>query len=483
MQPYKVFLFTFLLFLVAGVLIYLSPLRELRLSSGFNIRFPQKEDISLTFTPKPAPIPLPTLPIETYSPIVEPNIIIDSNLSSPDFYNLPSQPLEYKDDAEHPLKDFYELLLTQKEAPRSLRILHYGDSQIEGDRITKTIRKFMQACFGGEGVGSIPLFNNVSINEISVKKSNSLLSMEMFKQKRKGNFGLYNAYLYSQDIFSANAPPSTIHIRFNQNQRYKDSTLELTLLAHEDLGEEKIDLEVNKNKNITPPIVKKLWGLTAYTYNIPSSLKDLNFTIQQGKKHYIYGLSLQSKHGIIVDNLPIRGNSGNIFTNNNRQFLNTNYELMDVKFIIYQFGINAIPQDPNTIVEDYSYYEKMISAELTYLHSIFPDLPILVVSTSDRSRKDGLDYETNPNVYKVIEAQRNAAFSANCAFWDLFSAMGGDNSIYRWGNETPPLANKDYIHFSTLGAEQVGKMIYKSIIEDFERYLKKKQTYESRPQI
>lgn len=52
--------------------------------------------------------------------------------------------------------------------------------------------------------------------------------------------------------------------------------------------------------------------------------------------------------------------------------------------------------------------------------------------------------------------------------------MGGTNSIVKWANETPPLANKDYVHPNGKGADILAEKIYHAIQNDYKKYLKKK---------
>ncbi|MBP5720975.1 MAG: hypothetical protein J6W82_07910, partial [Bacteroidales bacterium] len=49
---------------------------------------------------------------------------------------------------------FFEALDSARS--RHMRILHYGDSQLEEDRITSTIRNGLQERFGGGGPGLLP---------------------------------------------------------------------------------------------------------------------------------------------------------------------------------------------------------------------------------------------------------------------------------------------------------------------------------------
>jgi len=52
-----------------------------------------------------------------------------------------------------------------------IRVLHYGDSQLEGDRITSSLRAKLQARFGGCGVGLVPLFDPIGARNSVIVKS------------------------------------------------------------------------------------------------------------------------------------------------------------------------------------------------------------------------------------------------------------------------------------------------------------------------
>jgi len=65
------------------------------------------------------------------------------------------QPIEYPQNDSNVLVNFFEYLADNKIQENVLHILHYGDSQIEGDRITGFIRRKLQNKFGGNGIGLI----------------------------------------------------------------------------------------------------------------------------------------------------------------------------------------------------------------------------------------------------------------------------------------------------------------------------------------
>ena len=55
-----------------------------------------------------------------------------------------------------------------------VHVFHYGDSQIEGDRITQIIRDSLQSLFGGAGPGMIPLWQPIACRTVSQTLTDSV---------------------------------------------------------------------------------------------------------------------------------------------------------------------------------------------------------------------------------------------------------------------------------------------------------------------
>jgi lysophospholipase L1-like esterase len=79
-------------------------------------------------------------------------------------------------------------------------------------------------------------------------------------------------------------------------------------------------------------------------------------------------------------------------------------------------------------------------------------------------------YQTWPYLENVVAAMRDAAFAEGCAFWDMYSVMGGKNSMISWVKNNPPYAGPDYIHFTPGGARKVADLLYKSILREYEAW-------------
>lgn len=355
------------------------------------------------------------------------------------------------------LKPFFDAL---KSADKSqVRIAHFGDSLIEGDLISADVRETMQKEFGGKGVGYLPItsqdvnfrittkisFSNnwetasifgsnpnrleYGINgEVFVPKGNSWVEYELYRKYR-------NAREFTKArVFYANAKASSIEYSINGKKSEK-----ATLSGGRGLQELVIDASGSANK--------------------------LKLEFPEREQAHVYGVSLENGNGVYVDNFPFRGNSGIDLQQINVSMLKDFARKLDYKLIILEFGLNA----SSTASRDFGWYEREMLKVIDNLKQAFPRTGILLIGVQDKSVKKGTKFETDPKVLKLLEAQKNIAKSANIAFWSLFDAMGGENSMPQWVDANPPLAFKDYVHFNGQGAAKVADMLSEALITAYKK--------------
>jgi lysophospholipase L1-like esterase len=207
-------------------------------------------------------------------------------------------------------------------------------------------------------------------------------------------------------------------------------------------------------------------SLYEYEYPDGEPFEHVKVSFGSSASPAFFGLALDCKEGVAVDNIAFRGSSGIDFGRMNRDVLACQLAALNVKCIILQYGVNVVPYE----AQNYKYYEHQFYKQLRMLRELAPDVSILVVGVSDMSRKEGEIYVSYPNIEKIRDAQRRAAFRAGCAFWDLYEAMGGKNSMPSWVFATPALANKDFTHFTPKGAQLVSEMLYKAIVSEYEKF-------------
>ena len=164
----------------------------------------------------------------------------------------------------------------------------------------------------------------------------------------------------------------------------------------------------------------------------------------------------------------MRGCSGTIFTSINSSQIKEYVRNDNVRMIILQFGGNSMPfrKTPKAISE----YKASIEKQIRHLHSLAPNACILFIGPSDMSVNVKGRMVTYPHLPMMVDSLKAAANNAGAAYWDLYSAMGGEGSMVKWVKARPSLAGTDYVHFTPKGAEAMGNMLFESLMLYYDYY-------------
>ncbi len=356
------------------------------------------------------------------------------------------------------LKYFFNSLSQVKND--KVRIAHYGDSGIEGDLITAQLREKLQSEFGGKGVGFLAITSQDVSFRTTTKMtfSNTWETFSVFTTNpQKLPLGI------NGEVF---IPKSASWVEYQATpRRFKNiKTFNTARIFYSDADNSPITVTFDKNdknevKLMSSSTVKEL------TVNAKKSSKSVKIDFPNTKKGYVYGVSIEEGNGIYVDNFPLRGNSGaslkDIPADNLRDF----NKLLNYKLIILQFGLNVANQRQ----KDFTWYEKEMATVIAHLKTAFPNTSILLVGVSDKSVKKGGKFVTDPGVISLLKAQENIAKNNGIAFWNLFEAMGGPNSMPKWVESNPPKAFKDYTHFNVDGAAEIAELLGNALLDAYKK--------------
>jgi len=107
---------------------------------------------------------------------------------------------------------------------------------------------------------------------------------------------------------------------------------------------------------------------------------------------------------------------------------------------------------------------KAMERIIAWHREALPDVPILVLSPSDRGRS-----KTFPRTLRVIEQRRQIAAENGTAFWSVFEAMGGPDSMGRFKRRG--FAEYDYVHFTEAGGAYLGDRLVYALWRELDAYL------------
>lgn len=396
--------------------------------------------------------------------------------------------IQFPDSSLDALSAIFAHLEKTNDSSALIRMIHYGDSQLEGDRITSHLRKRMQKRFGGCGPGLLPIVESVGARAtIRQKYADNWIKYQIYGKNYHSNsphnyslLGSYFGYeplgdsisLVGADSIEYHDTSWVTYLRpyRNYQKEFKFETLKLYYGEIKDSTH--IFVEIPKDTLIEKEIPKsRKFGHFDFNLNIDDKFEELKIRFEGKDQAQLYGVALDCEHGLAVDNVGMRGSSGTEFLRMDKAFLAKQIKELNVKFLILQFGVNVVPYEN----EDYNWYKNSFTKQLKMLKSLSPDLSILVIGVSDMSKKVDEYYESYPNIELIRDAQKEAAFNAGCAFWDLYEAMGGKNSMVSWVNADPPLAGSDYTHFNFRGAKMVGELLFNALMLEYELYTSSNQ--------
>lgn len=353
----------------------------------------------------------------------------------------------------HYLDDFWQAATEAKSHKRTVRIMHYGDSQIELDHISSRLRAYMQRTYGGGGPGMLP-FHTITPT-LTVRQSNSgdLTHLASFGDslavRSRGNYGIM------MQCFRLEGGSATVTVKSATNSHVDDAAkrFERVQLVANNRGGLVADFTNLKNKKETQQ-KKAPQGVGVLQWRTDTVTNGIRLHVSGSADLYAITIDADSG-GIAVDNIPMRGCSGQQFTLVNEQLLTAAYSTLDVGMIILQFGGNSVPYFKDS--QDISTYCRSIAKQIAYVHQCCPNAKLLFIGPSDMSKRIRGELQTYPIIPELIDSLAATATASGAAYWSIYHAMGGLNTMPQWTRQG--LAGNDYIHFSQKGADKMGDLL------------------------
>ena len=483
MKPWQIAVFIFLIVTCLGIISLFFPKDGIRLA-GHSVNFPSIEQVlsdpdadipdlpgdSLLNDPR---IPAPTLFNRKEREAIIAEIIkedsirkqlleeqqdtliqLTETLAQAGHFYLPNNDITYFD-------KFFAKAASAKSRDEVVRVLHYGDSQIEMDRISGNLRTYFQTKFGGGGPGLVPAIQTVASYAVSQSASGAFTLYSSYGEgsRARGNYGfMLKCYrLTGNGTFNAYASTSK-----RSDSRVKKFS-RVTLLYNDHNGKFRATLTDRKH-GYDSTCNSAGAGIHAMQWQTDSATASLRINMQGTAD--IYGIMIDNGPGVSVDNIPLRSSSGDQFTLVTDSILRKCYQNSNVGLIIMQFGGNSVPAIYSTA--SINKYCNVMQTQIRRVKNACPGATLLFIGPSDMSHSYGGSLQTYKMLPAMIDSLRNMCLRNNVAYWDLYEVMGGRNSMVAWVRKG--WAGPDYVHFTPTGANYVGKTLSENFATLYDLY-------------
>ena len=403
------------------------------------------------------PVPVPT-------PVVEPGAQFRIEPSE-----LEGLVREIEDEGGTAMAPFYAQLLrtATNEDAAITRVAHFGDSTIALDGITMTARELLQRRFGDSGHGF-------------VLAARGFLPYRHFQIRHEaaGNWRIYDlTHLALSDGFyglggvqSRSTSGGTAWFATDEGDDAtvgtRVSSFQILHQRHPHGGE--LQYKVDEGEWQTLNTESTETSDASERIAVEDGAHRLSLRTAGHGETRLYGVVMEREGpGVVYDSLGVVGARAQRMMGFDPAHLSRQLAQRETNLVVIAFGGNDA--DDNRTEEDFFAIFRDV-AQL--VHTARPEASCLLFAPLDQAERDERGrVATLPSVPVIVRAMRRAAIDQGCAFFDTWTAMGGEGAMGRWFRRSPRLSSGDFRHATPAGYRIIGGMFYRALLAGFARYL------------
>lgn len=375
-------------------------------------------------------------------------------------------PGEIEDATGRALDNFFAALLKTEIESGQTRISHYGDSPITNDGITSTVRRKLQLKFGDGGHGFILATKPWAWYQhagVAHEAAGGWATDPMFISRGDHLYGLGGATAKT-DAADATAVWATAS---EGEVGRAVSSFDIYYLAQPSGGDFELEVDDKHYGRVSTASDQIRSGF--HRVEVDKDAHRLILRTAGNGEVRLFGAALENAgRGIQYDSLGVNG----AFIGLLAHYLDEQHWAEQLRhrrpdLVIIGYGANEsqferLPMDQ---------YERDAKEVIRRIRAALPAASIMFIGPMDRGmRGPGGGIITRPMIPRLIAYQRRIAAETGCAFFDTYTAMGGEGTVARWHEARPKLMGGDLTHPTAQGAERVGALIFDAIIKAYEEY-------------
>ncbi len=199
---------------------------------------------------------------------------------------------------------------------------------------------------------------------------------------------------------------------------------------------------------------------------LPSTPSNIKIELESKISPDFYGITLDGSNGISLDNVAMRGGSGTVFAGTDGENFRQMYQQLQPKLLLFQYGGNSIPYIKDSLeVKEYASY---IRNHMLWVKRKSNNANVIFIGPSDMTTMVNGQMKTYPLLPYLNQILKKECTENGIAFWSMFDAMGGKNSMKHWVAQD--LAADDYTHFSPAGTKIISELFFLALYLDITNF-------------
>jgi hypothetical protein len=365
------------------------------------------------------------------------------------------------------LTSFYEQLYQLQQSKRKrVNIIHIGDSHIQADFFSGTIRQKMQLKFGNAGRGLIFPYRVAKSNEPSSYKTTT---NKVWDSKRNVYYDKPLPIGISGFTVETSDSLAEINLTLKDQPNLGYAFTKFTLFH--DRGINNYDITVCDGMNCEKGIFK------SSDKSNNSFISELKFDSPQlqiilhnkcsdtscQRTTRIYGMLLENDSaGVLYNMIGVNGAEYRHY--NMSKYFIQQLPVLNPDLIIVSLGTN----EAFSMGFDKETFRLNIDTLINNIKFTNPQAAIILTTPGDSFRKSRKGRVKNPDMKIAKEIIIEYCKKNNLAYWDLYEIMGGFGSMQKWF--TAQLSAKDKVHLNSRGYQIEGTLFYEALMDGYEKY-------------
>jgi hypothetical protein len=361
---------------------------------------------------------------------------------------------------------YEKLMQLEKNKTGRVNIIHLGDSHIQADIFSGSIRQKLQLKFGNAGRGLIFPYRVAKSNEPSSYKSVTNIAWDS-----KRNVFYDKPLPIGVSGFTVETKDSMAEINLTvKDQPHLGYSFTKFSLFHEK-GPDNYDITICDDLNCERGTFRSIDRsanpfVSEIKFEKPIRQIYLRNKVSDTAMQHstrIYGMLLENDSaGVLYNMIGVNGAEYRHYNISKYFFQQFNY--LNPDLVIVSMGTNEAFYGNF----DAALFYRNIDTLITSIKNSNPNAAFILTTPGDSFKKSRKGRVKNPDVKIAKEVIIKYALEHNIAYWDLYEIMGGYGSMAKW--YAAQLSAKDRVHFNGKGYLIQGDLLYRAFLEGYEKY-------------